>query len=864
MTGMAVPRTPSRLSQNLCLGLLTFALGYAVSQPTNRILTDWSVSLVGIGLATVVLWLPAAGPAPRLERWLAWAVLLVPCYVAWQLLPLPSFLLRMVSPERAWILDNLKPVMPTPAFAPLTISPGTTAEFLLRMIGYTLTFLAIRQIAWRSWERRSWAPAILPIAVALTQAALGLWQHAGGARVAGSYLNNNHFAGLLEMALPISIAYALAMFSERFDRPSPTLNAVKACVALAVAAVLLVVLLYSQSKSGLVAALCGLFVMGALPMASLLRGWKRVGAVACLAGVVLLAFVFLTPDASIGGFSGAVSIESGRNLEGRLPIWGNTLHLIRAYPLFGSGLGTFETAFIKYQTAVIDRSFEFAHNDYLQLIAELGVVGFLILAGVMAGIFFKAIRAATGPDRQTRYLGLGCVGAMTAILVHSITDFNMYHPANAMFLAWISGIAASLPAGVRRRAPEYGFPGPSFFRWFAVALGCLLLVYAPAWLEFRNRFRSDPRAEQRFCRFGICDSDAFLEAQIPNLSVSTSFAPVNALLETLRRDPASPGRWRHLAEALLMSGHVEQARYCFSTALALGPDTPPMLLSAADFYAGLGEKRRALALVSFVLEETSGYDDDVFGWFKINNITGREMLSAMPPGPRASRACLRHLMVDRNAADAAIAWNWILAHRYADQKLAREYVAFLINGKQYEAAARSWAAYLGDHRNGYLESNWAFNGDFEAEPSGTGFDWTIDPVAGVEVAWDSSVAHTGSHSLRIRFDGNHNVDYHHVFQKAFVTPGTYRFEAFLRTWDITTSQGIGFTIFDAEQPSRVSVKTEPLTGTNDWKKVEQTIRVPGQTRLLTIQATRAPVSLKFDDRIAGTAWIDSVRLSRLP
>jgi len=871
MTGMAAPRRPSRISQGVSLALLTLALGYAVSQPTNRVLTDWNVCLVGIGLATVVFSLPAASPAPRLERWLAWAVLLIPCYVAWQLLPLPSFLLRLVSPERAWILDNLKPVMQTPAFAPLTISPGTTTEFFLRMTGYTLTFLAIRTIAGRFWERRSWAPAIPLIAVAALEAGFGLWQRANGANgaavtpVAGNYLNKNHFAGLLEMALRISVAYAIAKFNgERFHRPSPALDAFKPAAALAVAAVLVVALLYSQSKSGLVAALCGSFVMGALPIACLLRGWKRAGAVACFAGLVFLAFVFLPPDSLVGGFGGTVSGPSRMDLEGRWPIWIDTLHLIRDYPLFGSGLGTYEAAFLKYQTAALDAVFQFAHNDYLQLAAELGAVGFMILAGVMGGVFLKALRAATaGSDRQTRYLGLGCAGAMTAIFVHSFADFNMYHPANAMFLAWISGIAASLPSGVRRRAPEYGFPGPGFFRWFAVALGCLLLLYAPAWLVFRNRFWSNPRAEQMFCRFGICDSNAFLYAQLPAASRNKSFAPVSALLETLRREPASPSLWRHLAEALLMSGRVEQARYCFSNALALAPNIPLVLLAAGDFYAGLGDRRRALELASRVLEETSGYDDEVFGWFKKNKVAGSEILSALPPGPRAPRACIRQLIYDHNAADASIVWNWTLAHGYADEKLASQYVAFLIRGKQYEAAARSWAGYLGDRRNGYLQSNWVFNGDFETEPSGEGFDWNIAAYPGVEVARDSSVAHTGSHSLRIRFDGKENVDYRHVYQDAFVTPGAYRFEAFIRTQDITTSQGIGFLIFDAENASRVMVRTEQFTGTNDWKKVEQTIRIPRETRLLQIQANRAPVVLKFDDKIAGTAWIDSVRLSRI-
>lgn len=206
----------------------------------------------------------------------------------------------------------------------------------------------------------------------------------------------------------------------------------------------------------------------------------------------------------------------------------------------------------------------------------------------------------------------------------------------------------------------------------------------------------------------------------------------------------------------------------------------------------------------------------------------------------------------------------MMPHRYADEHLARQYVAFLIGATEYEAAARAWAAYLDGHRNGYLESTWVFNGDFETEPSGVGFDWTIEPMAGVQVAWDSSVAHTGSHSMRIHFDGNQNVDYHHFLQNAFLPPGTYRLEAFIRTRDITTSQGVGLAVFDAELSSRLQAKTESLTGTNDWKKVEQTFRVTSQTKLALIAVVRAAVVFKFDDKISGTAWIDSVKLSKLP
>src|SRR5207248_1613684 len=87
-----------------------------------------------------------------------------------------------------------------------------------------------------------------------------------------------------------------------------------------------------------------------------------------------------------------------------------------------------------------------AHNDYLELLAELGAIGFLIPAALMTLVFFRAARAAVaGPGKETRLLGSACAGGIAAALIHSLTDFNLYVPAHAMALAWISGLAVGLP-----------------------------------------------------------------------------------------------------------------------------------------------------------------------------------------------------------------------------------------------------------------------------------------------------------------------------------------------------------------------------------------------------------------------------------
>jgi hypothetical protein len=131
----------------------------------------------------------------------------------------------------------------------------------------------------------------------------------------------------------------------------------------------------------------------------------------------------------------------------------------------------------------------------------------------------------------------------------------------------------------------------------------------------------------------------------------------------------------------------------------------------------------------------------------------------------------------------------------------------------------------------------------------------------VKVAIDTATAHSGSRSLRVKFGGKENVAYSHTTQTAFVAPGSYRFQAFVRAQDITTDQGIGFRIFDPEF-GHVDVRTQQIVGTSDWRLVEQIVRVPRETRLLVVAVVR-PRSWKFDSHVSGTAWLDDLSLARV-
>jgi len=154
-----------------------------------------------------------------------------------------------------------------------------------------------------------------------------------------------------------------------------------------------------------------------------------------------------------------------------------------------------------------------------------------------------------------------------------------------------------------------------------------------------------------------------------------------------------------------------------------------------------------------------------------------------------------------------------------------------------------------------------FNAGFERAPAGQTFDWRISRAEGAQAERDAAVAHSGGWSLRVRFEGRDNVAYQHVAQRAVVRPGPWRFEAQVRAEQITTDQGIGFRIVDAEEPGRLDVKTARLSGTRDWTSIEKRFTVPERTRLVEVQVVREP-SLKFDNKISGTAWVDDVRLTR--
>jgi len=117
-------------------------------------------------------------------------------------------------------------------------------------------------------------------------------------------------------------------------------------------------------------------------------------------------------------------------------VWSNTTGIIGDFPVFGSGLGTFEALYPAYEESSTPPLFEHAHNDYLEYLAELGVVGFvMLLGGILVMLVFSFLMWKVRRHPEVKGLALGGMVAVVAMLVHSITDFNLHIPANMMLFA---------------------------------------------------------------------------------------------------------------------------------------------------------------------------------------------------------------------------------------------------------------------------------------------------------------------------------------------------------------------------------------------------------------------------------------------
>jgi len=298
-----------------------------------------------------------------------------------------------------------------------------------------------------------WLGVVLAL-IAIVQRAVspskvyGFWLPYYAARPFGPFINYNHFAGWMLMATALGVGYFCARLGARRSDESRTLrtrvlwwSSAQGCMQVLLAAGLLlmsIAVTLTTSRSGIIC----------LALMLALAGWharrlqqRRIGrtfVIAYLAGMGFISIAWAGPDILATRFA-AFDMPS----EGRLAIWRQTVPMIREYWLFGVGVNGYPRASATRVRLSAGTAVE-AHNDYLQLAAEGGVL-VLVPASLLAAFFIKDVMRRFREDRpggSTRWLRTGAVIGLVTIAAQELVEFSLQIPANAVLFTLLCAIAA--------------------------------------------------------------------------------------------------------------------------------------------------------------------------------------------------------------------------------------------------------------------------------------------------------------------------------------------------------------------------------------------------------------------------------------
>jgi O-antigen ligase len=266
-----------------------------------------------------------------------------------------------------------------------------------------------------------------------------------GGWIYGPYVNHNHYAGLMELFIPIPLVLSLTRMAHSKER----------IAAAAAAAIMAGTIFLSGSRGGMIALFAELVILTMV----LVRQRRELRTALGLGAFLLLVVGLLT---WLGGnelsqrLATIGSAHSEISGDMRVQINRDGLHMFLKKPVMGWGMGSFPVVYPQFRSFYTNFFVNQAHDDYLQLLVEMGLLGFAAMIWFVIVVYRRAFRKI--PDWTSNVSGavsLACVLGFTGILVHSAVDFNLQIPANAALFYVFCTVAAADPfvQPMRRRRP---------------------------------------------------------------------------------------------------------------------------------------------------------------------------------------------------------------------------------------------------------------------------------------------------------------------------------------------------------------------------------------------------------------------------
>ena len=440
--------------------------------------STWASMLIASGVILLglwTLWLPANDRTSG-TRSLDYLLLIWLCWLAvigFQVVVIPASWLEILSPAALQLRCDVLSVDTCTAPQTLSLYPEETLRKLLFSIALMVLFFSVIRLV---IKRKQLITLMYVLLIAgMFQAAYGVFMGLSGLNygffaikpighglATGTFVNQNHLAGYLEMCAGIGVGLLMFQFKkgEKLDSWRDKLSAffrgllsTKVLVRLALV-VIVIGLIMTRSRMGN-SAFFGAVVLGGF-------AWLVLTQRATKLTLFLFASLLIVDIYLIGGWFGFERVaeqigSTDLKTEARVPVAEYTWDMIQDYPVTGVGLGAYGSVFAGYKQSDTGALYLHAHNDYLEFLAEVGILGSIPLV-ILLGYGFYCSIFAMWKRRSSLHksLGLGCFMAMSSIAIHSLADFNLQIPANAatfvliLALSWIAA-HGRLDDEVRRR-----------------------------------------------------------------------------------------------------------------------------------------------------------------------------------------------------------------------------------------------------------------------------------------------------------------------------------------------------------------------------------------------------------------------------
>jgi O-antigen ligase/tetratricopeptide (TPR) repeat protein len=760
----------------------------------------------------------------------------------------------------------------------ISLDPYETRHVILRFAAYTL-YGAMLLCYITNEKRLHWLIIVIVFAAAAS-ALFGFYLQTTvrhqpdsllprifSTRGFAQFINKNNFAYLMEMSAGLAVGLLIA-------------RSVNKSAKIFYAVALLVIiggLIFSASRGGLLGLLIqtlflGLFIAFFRNQPNnnrLISIASRFAIAFALVMAILIGVVWFGSDdlvKKIGDTPANFSVGQIEQNLSRKQIWQATLRLFKDNPTMGIGFGGYWIGVTNYDDTSGNLSLQQAHNDYLELLASGGIIGFLLVAWLA---FMLAKEARLNLSSENYFKRAACCGALLGcmgVAVHSVFDFGLHVPIIALVFTALLVIAID--------DTEKQFIQLSTPLRFGLAVVCICVSLFACWINVkRGSGRVVSEFVLRFSKANGDDPQTFLQLAQRAVDSAPNDPETHAAMAFLLEQTGDDGGaitsyekaisfrsrdyylWIKLGSARVHNGEFDKAINAFkeATNLAKPYARPKWLLGNALLRAGrrdeaLKELKKAMQRDPLLVAQVAPIAWNVFGK------DTKTFLEYINPQTEDEKLAVGKFLIanEKNNEGQEL----LFASGEKGKQEIDKIIAELFKQNRFREAHEIWSKSVDEKQ---IISNGSFESDINLDEKM--FGWQVaQRTNDVNVALETDSPQDRKRALRVTYNNSNDVSAMPIRQLVIVKPNTkYRLSLFVKTQEIVSVAMPLISVNDVMTNKEIAVsKTFPAT-TNDWQKMEMEFSIDAKTEAIFISLKRETCT-NNPCPIFGKLWLDSFEL----